>query len=493
MHSIIYLTVFIASLTCIFASDVLVLTDSDFESKVKDYDILLAEFYAPWCGHCKRLAPEYDKAATTLAQNDPPVTLVKVDCTVETQTCSKYGVSGYPTLKIFKNGEVAEDYNGPREADGIVATMKSKAGPAYRVLETLAEYEKFLSHNDYSIIGYFDSDKNSLKDDLVKVSGQLSEKFRFAYTTAKDILAKASGYKNKIVIHQPQRLQSKFEEAFQVVEAVGDKVKSYIQEKIYGLAGHRTLSNAGDYTKPTVVVYYNVDYLRDAKGTNYVRNRVLKVAKKLADENVNVRFAVSNAEEFRQELGQFGVSDVKKDGKYVLARGPKDEKYRLTEEFSFEALEDFARKLSNGKLEPYLKSQPIPEQTEDVKVVVAKNFDEIVNDNSKDVLIEFYAPWCGHCKSLAPKYDELAKTLKNENSIVIAKMDATENDVPSQYEVRGFPTIYFAPKNGKNNPKKYEGGREVADFIKYLAKESTDTLNGYDRDGTKKKSGGEEL
>ena len=61
--------------------------------------------------------------------------------------------------------------------------------------------------------------------------------------------------------------------------------------------------------------------------------------------------------------------------------------------FSFEALEDFARKLVNGDLEPYLKSQPIPEQTDVVKVVVAKNFDEIVNDASKDVLIEFYAPW----------------------------------------------------------------------------------------------------
>lgn len=120
------------------------------------------------------------------------------------------------------------------------------------------------------------------------------------------------------------------------------------------------------------------------------------MAKKLADENVNVRFAVSSADEFRQEIDQFGVTDVKKDGKYVLARGPKDEKYRLTDDFSFEALEDFARKLAAGTLEPYLKSQDVPEQTEDVKVVVAKNFDEIVNDNSRDVLIEFYAPWCGH-------------------------------------------------------------------------------------------------
>ncbi len=161
----------------------------------------------------------------------------------------------------------------------------------------------------------------------------------------------------------------------------------------HGLVGHRTTSNAGDFPKPSVVVYYNVDYTRDAKGTNYIRNRVLKVAKKLADENVNVQFAVSNADEFRQELGQFGINDVKKDAKYVLARGSKDEKYRLTEDFSFEALEDFARKLVKGDLEQYLKSQAIPEQTEDVKVVVAKNFDEIVNDNTKDVLIEFYAPW----------------------------------------------------------------------------------------------------
>lgn len=61
--------------------------------------------------------------------------------------------------------------------------------------------------------------------------------------------------------------------------------------------------------------------------------------------------------------------------------------------FSYEALENFARRLAQGVVEPYLKSQPVPEQTADVKVVVAKNFDEIVNDKSKDVLIEFYAPW----------------------------------------------------------------------------------------------------
>jgi protein disulfide isomerase family A protein 3 len=70
---------------------------------------------------------------------------------------------------------------------------------------------------------------------------------------------------------------------------------------------------------------------------------------------------------------------------------------------------------------------------------------------------------------------------------VIAKMDATANDVPAPYDVRGFPTIYFAPKNAKNSPRKYGGAREVDELIKYLAREATDPLKGYDRDGNKLK------
>lgn len=77
-----------------------------------------------------------------------------------------------------------------------------------------------------------------------------------------------------------------------------------------------------------------------------------------------------------------------------------------------EALEKFVKDLLANKLEPYLKSEPIPDSNDEpVKVAVAKNFNEIVLNNGKDTLIEFYAPWCGHCKKLTPTYDELAKTV----------------------------------------------------------------------------------
>jgi len=486
LFSVALVSVFFQSL---LASDVLEFTDANFDSKIGSHDIALVEFYAPWCGHCKRLAPEYEKAAPILKENDPPVALVKVDCTVETKVCAKYGVSGYPTLKIFKNGEMASDYNGPREADGIVKYMRTKAGPTSKELNTVEEVEKFLSHSEHSILGFFKSASSSLATEFKKVADQLAENYRFAYSSNPDVLAKYA-HEDKVVIFQPPRLQVKLEPTESVYSGSPSSsgIKSFIQTDLHGVAGHRTAGNAQDFRNPLVVVYFNVDYVRDVKGSNYVRNRVIKVAQKLRGENLKLNFAISNTEEFKGELAEFGVDEPSADTKYIIGRGAGNEKYKFEGEYSVENLEKFARDLVAGNLVPYLKSEPVPTENPDaVKTVVAKNFDQVVNDPTKDVLIEFYAPWCGHCKSLAPKYEDLAKKLENEDGIVIAKMDATANDVPSQYSVQGFPTIFFAPKNNKQNPRKYEGGREVDDFIKYLAKEASEPLKNFDRSGKKLK------
>lgn len=464
--------------------DVLEYTDSNFEELIKGHEVALVKFYAPWCGHCKKMAPEFEKASTKLKANDPPIALVKVDCTVEKATCDKFGVKGFPTLKIFRNGMEAQAYDGPREAEGIIKYMRGQAGPSAKELKSVEEFKKFIDGDENAVIGFFESE-SKLKDSFLKVADTERDRFQFGYCSDAAVL-KETGYSDDIVVFTPKKLHNKFDphEFKYDGNYDTDKIKSFLVHETVGMAGIRTQGNLFQFEqKPLVVVYYNVDYLKDPKGSNYWRNRVLKVAQ---DYKRKVHFAVSNKEEFSSEVDQNGLAERKDSDKPIVAAITNEGKFPMDNEFSVENLKAFVEALLADKLEPYMKSEPIPDNTEPVKVAVAKNFKELVMDADKDVLIEFYAPWCGHCKALAPKYEELAQKMEGED-VLIVKMDATANDVPPLFEVRGFPTIFWLPKNSKGSPMPYNGGREVKDFISFIAKHATDELKGYSRDGKKKK------
>ncbi|XP_055529979.1 protein disulfide-isomerase A3-like [Wyeomyia smithii] len=466
-------------------ADVLELTDSDFSTRIGLYDTetTLVMFYAPWCGHCKKLKPEYAKAAELLRGEDPPITLAKVDCTEGGKdTCSKYSVSGYPTLKIFKNGEVSQEYNGPREANGIAKYMKSIVGPASKDLLTLDAFEAFLKVQETTLVGFFQKESD-LKGVFLKYADSQRERLRFGHSSAQDVLEK-QGETDAIVLFRAKQFANKFESDFVRFEGkTKDDLSTFVKENFHGLCGVRTRDTVNDFKPPMVVVYYAVDYIKNPKGTNYWRNRVLKVAKEFVGR---VSFAVSAKDDFQHELNEYGY-DYVGDQPLALARDAKNQKFIMKDAFSVENLQAFATELEAGNLEPYVKSEPVPESNDaPVKVAVGKNFQDVVMNNGVDTLMEFYAPWCGHCKKLTPVYEELATKLKDEE-VSIVKMDATANDVPPTFDVRGFPTLYWLPKNDKSNPMRYEGGREVDDFIKYIAKHSTKELKGWDRKGNVKK------
>lgn len=198
------------------------------------------------------------------------------------------------------------------------------------------------------------------------------------------------------------------------------------------------------------------------------------VSKKLRSE---YSFVWLDTDQFKSHAeGALGITEFpglvyqSKKGRYVFPS--------KIAEADATALSSFFENVASGKIERSIKSEPVPETNDEpVKVVVASQFDEVVLQKDKDVMLEVYAPWCGHCKSFEPIYKEFAEKMKSVDHIVVAKMDGTANESShEEFEWSGFPTIFFV-KAGTTKPIKYEYGRTLDDLMKFVKENSTKTFD----------------
>jgi len=121
LFAFIFLLITVIFVSCNGDSKVVVLTKDNFEATVTD-GINLVEFFAPWCGHCKKLAPTWEQ----LAKETDNFLVGKVDCTQEKEVCDSQGVRGYPTIKLFANGS-KYDYSGARTIESFVKFVEEHA------------------------------------------------------------------------------------------------------------------------------------------------------------------------------------------------------------------------------------------------------------------------------------------------------------------------------------------------------------------------------
>ncbi len=179
-------------------SDVLSLTKDTFDDAVKNNKYLLVKFVAPWCGHCKALAPAYAAAAKQLAESGSDIKLASVDATIEQDLAQRYDVKGYPTLKFFSDGTTLE-YTGGRAQDDIISWLKKKTGPAADDLKTVDDLNKLKESSDVVVIGAFKDTDGDAAASFLQVAKTI-DGIPFGITSNKDVLKELDVKQDTIVL-----------------------------------------------------------------------------------------------------------------------------------------------------------------------------------------------------------------------------------------------------------------------------------------------------
>lgn len=357
-------------------------TEESFKKDVEEKAHFVM-FYAPWCGHCKRLAPTWnDLAVKYTEKEEKDVVIAKVDCTIETALCSGQDVTGYPTLKFFKSGaDSGVKYRGQRDIDSLAKFAEEQMGRG-----EVKEGEEASTESEVPVVdnGLYVLTEKSFKEHL-----KTGEHFIKFY-------APWCGHCQKLVPTWDE-LAKTFEkdETVKIAKLDCTQAQSVCQD--HEVRGYPTLA-----------------YFRNGQKVETYRG-----ARNLA------------------ELKDF-VTSMKE-----VASGKTAEKVVVEEK----AAEVFTITLD------------------------VDNYKDTVKEGL--AFVKFYAPWCGHCKRLAPTWDELSGAFSENKNVKIGKVDCTSEEnknkeLCNENGVNGFPTLILF-KNGEK-VSEYNGKRDLEDLKSFVSK-----------------------
>lgn len=445
--------------------DVIKGTKANFDEIIGKDELTLVKFFAPWCGHCKSMAADFKEAATELKGK---ATLVDLDATVEKEVAEKYNIRGFPTLKLFSKGEVISDYKGGRTKDALIKYIERALLPSIEECTDAAAVSATVEKNKGKAIVFG-----------VKLD-KLSEEFKKSSMSLRDMMPDTIAFASVAEVAHMKDVGGDDVKEDTIVLVRDDGSKTTFSEKpealenwvkISSLPAFAELSrdNAGVYTELDTPIFM---LFQDPEKKDKAVNDVVAEVAAENRGNSGIAFTWINSVELGSFAEHVGCADKKPA--IAIYEFKSDTKYVFDEDFDKNNLSAWVERVLAGEVGATTKSEPVPEKNDEpVKVVVGNSWEDIVEDTGKDVLIEQYAPWCGHCKKLAPILDDLASKLSGVKTLTIAKMDATKNDAPKDYKAQGYPTLHFFPAGDVQKGVSYDGGRTLEDFVKYLKENAT--------------------
>jgi len=478
----------------IFSEDIVVeargppvaaLTERDFARFTTDHPSAFIEFYAPWCGHCKRFAPTFEAAARSarraggvLAQ----IAFAKVDGTSAEKLVKKYNVESYPTLLFLSNGAL-HPYTGGQKKNDILNWLHIEMIPTVRLVD--AEEAK-VAHG----IIFHGPPANVARQVFSEAAEHYKHTLRFLAVEA------AETTEPVVILRLPGRSEVTFKETFDreniiwwiATETVSsepvptESEQTGVVRKVVG----RTFAEEV-FTDSHVIIEVYAEWCSHCKDLAPIYEEFALsmradnwdlVVAKIDGEKNGIPFDGFDREGYPTifHLAPNSHAPVKvkartlaKLQEYVKsARIPRKSPSKVEKTQSERTAKDQAA----GSLLESFTSEPVPSsQTGPVLQVVFKSFIQDVFRDDRSTLLEVYSPICPHCKAVAPQYKQLAERLASERptQYMVAKIDATKNDIPFEgFAVKGYPTLFYIKAGEKKPMKEFVGSMIVEQMIDFL-------------------------
>jgi protein disulfide isomerase len=495
----------------------------NFDALIETDQVVLAFFTkGEPCRLCPILEKQLEDAVDLIneAHDRERPLIVKVDSGISNELAVKYGVSTYPSLKLFRRGrELSCPYRGGHRPSEIANHLLDMMTPTSTELTSVAQAHAFLTLDSFDACDGTDEcpddhvrsaeGKESVRlpagaeravlvafyprrgakeqtDQLFESEVELraTKLFRFAHTFNANVTAALGGFGKTFVVYRTHADPAVYPASKSVRSgAILEWVANHALPRVAELSGDTAfLYQRSD--RPIFRVFTDVH--QDAKEMESVRFRLAELA--AAFPEIDFTYAHHHeGEEHGADARELDYDTDALEGGAAIAIYHARRKFRpatALARWDSEAVATFCRQHLEKPSRPYLRSAKVVPQDDDankhvghVQELVGSNFAEHVIYDPRNVLVLVYAPWCGHCKTLMPVWRELPKIFADAGieSVAVTQVDTTQNEVPPGYNATAFPTIFLGLQDLKDTPLEYQGERTVdriVDFVRVeLAKD----------------------